>query len=258
MNLRARQCCFRILINIYRARHSDDQPSRNSSPAPESTAISPFNFEGKDVRMIADKDGGEPWFVARDVAAALGYAVPDKAVRNHCKGATDLVAPSAGGPQRVRAIREPDVYRLVMKSKLPSAGKFEKLVFEEILPSIRKTGRYEAPMQEMGALTDVRTLEFKLGDLVIPVRVGLIDGVEWFIARDVAEGMGYTWSGSGIDHVPHEWKGVTSVVTPRGAQSALALTEAGLNFFLNRSDKECAILVSALPWQPEPQPSCCF
>ncbi len=112
-------------------------------PANKSSAISPFNFEGKDVRVIADKDGGEPWFVARDVAAALGYAVPDKAVRDHCKGATDLVAPSAGGPQRVRAIREPDVYRLVMKSKLPSAGKFEKLVFEEILPSIRKKGRYE-------------------------------------------------------------------------------------------------------------------
>jgi hypothetical protein len=46
-------------------------------------------------------------------------------------------------------------------------------------------------------------------------------------------------------HVPHEWKGVGSVPTPRGAQSALVLTEPGLNFFLSRSDKECAI--SAFP-----------
>lgn len=130
------------------ARHSDDQPSRNSSRAPESTAISPFNFEGKDVRVIADKDGGEPWFVAGDVARALGYVSTANAIAAHCKGVTEMVTPTRGGPQKVKVIREPDVYRLVSRSKLPSAQEFERMVFEDILPSIRKTGRYEAPRHE--------------------------------------------------------------------------------------------------------------
>ncbi len=69
----------------------------------------------------------------------------------------------------------------------------------------------------------------------------MADGVEVFIAKDLAEEMGYTWTGSRMDHVPHEWKLMTSVVTSFEIKPALALTEAGLNFFLNRSDKECAI-----------------
>jgi phage anti-repressor protein len=73
------------------------------------------------------------------------------------------------------------------------------------------------------------------------VRVIVLDGVEWFVARDVPEGMGFAWKGSAnIDHGPHEWKTVCSVHTPSGTKPTLALTEAGLNFFLSRSDKECA------------------
>lgn len=70
----------------------------------------------------------------------------------------------------------------------------------------------------------------------------MADGIELFIARDIAEGMGYSWNGAeSVIHVPHEWKMVCSVHTISGTKPALALTEGGLNFFLNRSDKECAI-----------------
>jgi prophage antirepressor-like protein len=77
------------------------------------------------------------------------------------------------------------------------------------------------------------------------VRVVLIDGEPWFVAKDVAEALDYTWSGSQrIAHVPAEWRGATSVVTPSGDQNMAILSEHGLYFFLNRSDKP-----RALPFQ---------
>lgn len=102
--------------------------------------LNTFTFDGKAVRVIVID--GEPWFVAGDVAQALGYARPADAVRAHCKGVGETQTPSAGGPQTVKIIREADLYRLVLKSKLPTAQAFEAKVVEEILPSIRKTGSY--------------------------------------------------------------------------------------------------------------------
>lgn len=76
------------------------------------------------------------------------------------------------------------------------------------------------------------------------VRVVEDNGEPWFVAKDVCEALGYTWSGSRIAHVPDEWKGVTSVVTPGGKQDVATLSEQGLYFFLGRSDKP-----AALPYQ---------
>lgn len=105
-----------------------------------------FNFEGFDVRVVLID--GEPWFSARDVAEGLGYSNPQKAVRDHCKsprpvGVNDsfTLGPSAN------IIPERDVYRLVMRSKLPQAERFEEWVVSEVLPSIRKTGGYTASAQ---------------------------------------------------------------------------------------------------------------
>jgi prophage antirepressor-like protein len=65
------------------------------------------------------------------------------------------------------------------------------------------------------------------------------------VAKDVCEALGIVWNGApAINHVPDEWKGVRSVLTPRGAQEMLTLTEEGLYFFLGRSDKP-----KALPFQ---------
>ncbi|MCK2117136.1 transporter [Pseudomonas juntendi] len=105
-----------------------------------------FSFEGFDVRVVLVD--GEPWFSARDVAERLGYTNPQKAVRDHCKsprpvGVNDsfTLGPSAN------IIPERDVYRLVMRSKMPQAERFEEWVVSEVLPSIRKTGGYTAPAQ---------------------------------------------------------------------------------------------------------------
>ena len=91
---------------------------------------------------IADHDG-RPWFVARDIAMALGYQDPADAIQRHCKKANDFnVGISPDGVPAPKIIPESDVYRLVMRSKLPSAEIFQDWVVEEVLPAIRKTGTY--------------------------------------------------------------------------------------------------------------------
>ena len=98
----------------------------------------------------------KPWFVASDVASALGYSNPRKAVIDHCKGVTKRDTPTSSGTQSISYINEGDVYRLIMKSKLPSAEKFESWVMDEVLPSIRKSGGYIAGQENM---TDDELLE---------------------------------------------------------------------------------------------------
>lgn len=83
----------------------------------------------------------QPYFVARDIATALGYAVPQKAVQTHCRHCSKIEHWSNKGTT-VLVIPESDIYRLVMKSKLPNAELFQDWVCEEILPSIRKHGGY--------------------------------------------------------------------------------------------------------------------
>lgn len=97
-------------------------------------------FNGQRLRVI--ENNNEPWFVAKDVAEILGYSDTAKAIRVHCKGADEMSIPSNGGMQKMKIIPERDVYRLVMRSKLPAAEQFEEWVVAEVLPSIRKTGQY--------------------------------------------------------------------------------------------------------------------
>lgn len=85
---------------------------------------------------------GKPYFVANDVARALGYVETAKAIRTHCKGVSEMDIPSKGGVQRMKIIPEGDIYRLIIRSKLPSAEKFERWVFDEVIPSIRTNGGY--------------------------------------------------------------------------------------------------------------------
>lgn len=105
------------------------------------SSVIPFEFDTHTIRTIYIDD--QPWFVGKDVAEALGYADSNKAVRDHCKGEPKrLPLETAGGLQEVRLIDEPDVYRLIMSSRLPAAERFERWVFEEVLPTIRRTGSY--------------------------------------------------------------------------------------------------------------------
>lgn len=102
-----------------------------------------------DIRtMLID---GEPWFVGKDVAASLGYGdgkslanAIAKHVSDEDKGVTEMMTP--GGRQNMTIINESGLYSLIFGSKLESAKKFKKWVTSEVLPAIRKTGGYAAPM----------------------------------------------------------------------------------------------------------------
>lgn len=110
--------------------------------------VIPFDFKGAQVRVLDIE--GEPWFVAKDIAEILGYANPSRTINDHCKAAqilksTDSVVLDVP-PRGLQIIPERDVYRLIMRSNLPSAEEFEDKVVSEILPSIRKTGGYGSGM----------------------------------------------------------------------------------------------------------------
>lgn len=105
--------------------------------------VVPFLFEGCSVRVVLID--GDPWFVGKDVAELLGYSNPQKAVRDHCRAARPLgVNESVTLDPQTVLIPERDVYRLVIRSRLPAAERFEEWVVGEVLPSIRKTGAYAA------------------------------------------------------------------------------------------------------------------
>ena len=93
---------------------------------------------------------GKPYAVANDVAKALGYANPSKATNDHCRNSIKIWGnDSLGRRQEFKAIPEGDIYRLIIRSKLPGADKFERWVFDEVIPQIRKTGGYIPVTQEM-------------------------------------------------------------------------------------------------------------
>lgn len=102
---------------------------------------------------------GEPYFVATDVATALGYVNPRKAANDHCKGVTKRDTPTSSGVQQMSYINEGDLYRLIMKSKLPAAEKFESWVVDEVLPAIRKTGNYQMQAPQGKELLALAVLE---------------------------------------------------------------------------------------------------
>lgn len=105
------------------------------------------NPEFGKVRTITEH--GKTLFCGSDVERALGYKRPNEAISAHCKGTVKRRTPTKGGEQEMNFIPEGDIYRLAAKSELPGADEFERWIFDEVLPAIRKTGQYTArPMTD--------------------------------------------------------------------------------------------------------------
>lgn len=99
------------------------------------------NAEFGEIRTV--EIDNKPYFIASDVAKALGYSKPNNAISAHCKYTLKQgIATKQGNMSEMVVIPESDVYRLIIRSKLPQADKFERWVFDEVLPSIRKHGGY--------------------------------------------------------------------------------------------------------------------
>ena len=98
------------------------------------------NEDFGEIRTLLIND--KPYFCASDIAKVLGYSNTRDAISRHCKGVVKSDIPTNSGIQTVSFIPEGDIYRLIVKSKLPSAERFETWVMDEVLPTIRKHGAY--------------------------------------------------------------------------------------------------------------------
>lgn len=125
--------------------------SSSSTATPEVKVFkNPVHPEFGNLRTI--EIDGEPWFVGKDVAAALGYTKERNALDKHVdkddalkRGVTD----SMGRTQQMTIINESGLYSLILSSKLPSAKEFKHWVTSEVLPSIRKNGAYIRNQENM-------------------------------------------------------------------------------------------------------------
>ena len=88
---------------------------------------------------------GKPHFPATECAEILGYATPRHAVSRHCKGGTKRAVLTNGGEQEKLFIPEGDLYRLIIRSKLPAAVRFEAWICDTVIPSTRQHGAYISP-----------------------------------------------------------------------------------------------------------------
>lgn len=119
-----------------------------------------FDFNGNNVRVVIVED--EPWFVATDVCAVLdvdtsvavnGRNRKDKGGNMYRDGGLDndekgtVIVSTPGGEQKLLAVNEPGLYHLISKSRKPEAKSFQRWVYHEVLPSIRKTGSYSINQQ---------------------------------------------------------------------------------------------------------------
>lgn len=111
--------------------------------------IQVFNNEQFGALRTYEEDG-QVLFCGKDVAASLGYKDTTNAMKRHCRGVAKRhpIQDSLGRTQEAVFITEPDLYRLITHSKLPTAEKFERWVFEEVLPAIRRTGGYMVAKQD--------------------------------------------------------------------------------------------------------------
>lgn len=118
----------------------------------QSAQVIPFRFEAREVRTIVIDD--QPWFCAADVCEVLGYANSRQAIQKNCRpeGVSVRDTLTRGGKQALTFIAEGNLYRLIIKSRKEEAQRFEAWVCDEVLPAIRKQGRYEDTDNRMATL----------------------------------------------------------------------------------------------------------
>lgn len=145
-----------------------------------------FEFEGRGVRTVVIKD--EPWFVAKDVCDILGLVNSREAVANLEEDELRSVTLTSGGQRReMTALSESGLYALIFKSRKENAKRFRKWVTGEVLPQIRKTGKYEvAPEmpkslpEALRAYADALEREQLLLEDKTELEVRLDEAKEWY------------------------------------------------------------------------------
>ena len=212
----------------------------------ETTALSTFQHEKFGEIRTLIKEDGEPWFVAKEVAVALGYKNSREAIIEHCKGGSEMLLPSKGGNQLTKIIPESDLYRLILRSKLPQAEAFQDWVTSEVLPSIRKTAIHErageaAPEYPVGNSTEspkeaqaVQAFQHeKFGQVRTLIKE---DGEPWFFAQEITKALDYGNNARTIkDNVDDE--DILIRYIPELSNNYTLINESGLYSLILRSSK---------------------
>lgn len=121
-------------------------------------------FNNKDfgeVRMV--EIDGRPYAVGSDIAKCLGYKRPSKAVSDHCKGVLKQSILTNGGKQEMNVIPQGDIIRLIVKCSLPQADKFERWIFDDVIPQVLSTGKYDVIENKLQQIEDDKERELSLG-----------------------------------------------------------------------------------------------
>jgi len=118
--------------------------------------IKNFDFNGHGIRVVTNEEN-QVFFVAKDVCDVLNYSNSRDAIAKHCKkeGVAICDTPTESGIQQMTIINEGNLYRLVLKSKKKEAEKFESWVCDEVLPAIRKTGKYDATQPKVMSIEEL-------------------------------------------------------------------------------------------------------
>lgn len=155
------------------------------------------NNEFGDVRTVMID--GKPYFVATDIAKALGYKRPSDAISAHCRYTAKYSIPHPQSETKtieVNVIPEGDMYRLISHSELPSSEKFESWIFDEVLPSIRKTGTYSVEQSTPNVPITYRDAVAQLLeslDREEELKAQLDTSKDWYSIKRVAALNGVSW-----------------------------------------------------------------
>ena len=170
--------------------NANQNSEANTTNEPKQVITFNFSESKSPIRNIFVN--GEPLFVGKDIAGALGYKRTADAIRQHCRYSVKHRVPHPQSKTRtleVLVIPESDVYRLIIGSKLPSAQKFEKWLMEDVLPSLRKQGFYGSKKLTNDFL-DARVKPF-YHQLIngYKVRCIVIEDVIWVSVNDINKSM---------------------------------------------------------------------
>jgi prophage antirepressor-like protein len=177
INLSAKWCSNACRQWAYHRRQRNAPETRQARGG-----LAPFAFEDHQVRVTTDEQG-VPWFVAADLLAVL--SLDRKAMErldDDERGVSSIHTP--GGPQSMTTVNEPGLYSLVLGSRKPEAKRFKRWVTHEVLPTIRRTGRYAIPTPPPTQQLTLPTPEPLIGET--PAITDLVGSLRT-IAADTAE-----------------------------------------------------------------------
>lgn len=168
------------------------------------------------IRSLVD-DNGNPWFVGKDVAAALGYAKPENALAAHVddedKTTTLIQGDGSNYKSKTTIINESGLYSLVLSSKLPSAKEFKRWITSEVLPTLRKTGSYTIHKEVDKEELAVRAKEARVASANL--------------LKSLADNAQGTWRDVLLAHVTKELTGEFLLPLPKSERKSYSATEVG-------------------------------